>query len=208
MIIADWHDLQNNVTSVGSRQEIQVQRSRNQEIAGSIRLSLRRWFSKTRRSRGPSNLTPPESRELRRGRVPSTLGGHVQVHSLSLTSKRLPSVPDTPPEQPLVLPGWCRCCLLRSCVVPIWSSRCCPASSAHTRARQRLRSPDGGPWSSSARDAEKVIQCSGCGVNRTRSAHSMLCRIQGLTCSRTVMIPTERRGYAVGGAGGWLPVQG
>ena len=78
LIIADWHDLQNNVASEGSRQEIQVQRSRNQEIAGSIRLSLRRWFSKTRRSRGTSNLTPPESRELRRGRVPSTLGESLQ----------------------------------------------------------------------------------------------------------------------------------
>ena len=89
---------------------------------------------------------------------------HVQVHSFSLTSKRLPSVPDTPSQQPLVLPGWCCCCLLRSCVVPIWSSRCCPASSAHTWARLRLRSPDGGQWSSSALDAEKVIQCSGCGV--------------------------------------------
>ena len=32
---------------------------------------------------------------------------HIQVHSFSLTSKRPPSVPDTPSEQPLVLPGWC-----------------------------------------------------------------------------------------------------
>ena len=96
---------------------------------------------------------------------------NVQVHSFSLSSKRLPSVPDTPSEQPLVLPGSCCCCLLRSCVVPVWSSRCCPASSAHTWARLRLRSPDGGPWSSSALDAEKVIQCSGCGVHRTRSPH-------------------------------------
>ena len=60
-------------------------------------------------------------------------------------------------------------------------------------------------WSASALDGEKVIQCSGCGVNRTRSAHSLLCRFQGLTCTRTVMIPTERPGYAVGGG---LPVQG
>ena len=36
--------------------------------------SSRRWFFKTRRSRTTSNFTPPESRELRRGRVPSTLG--------------------------------------------------------------------------------------------------------------------------------------
>ena len=74
LIIADWHDLQNNVASEGWRQEIQVQRSRNQEIAGSIRLSLRRWLRKTRRSRGTSNLMPSESRGLRRGRVPSSLG--------------------------------------------------------------------------------------------------------------------------------------
>ena len=102
---------------------------------------------------------------------PTRDASHVQVHSISLTSKTLPSVPDTPSEQPLVLAGWCCCCLLRSCVVPIWSSKCCPAFSAHTWARLRLRSPDGGPWSSSALQAEKVIQCSGCGVNRTRSAH-------------------------------------
>ena len=43
---------------------------------------------------------------------------HVQVHSFSLTSKRLPSVPDTPSEQPLVLPGWCCYCLLRSLCRP------------------------------------------------------------------------------------------
>ena len=48
------------------------------------------------------------------------------------TSKRLPSVPDTPSEQPLVLLGWCCCCLLRSCVVPLWMTSCCPAPSAHT----------------------------------------------------------------------------
>ena len=56
-------------------------------------------------------------------------------------------------------------CLLRSCVVTIWLSRCCPASSAHTWARLRPRSPVGGALSASA--AEKVTQCSGCGVNKT-----------------------------------------
>ena len=75
-------------------------------------------------------------------------------------------------------------CLLRSCVVPIWSSRCCPASSARTWARLRLRSLVGGALSASSCDAEKVIQCSGCAVN------SVPCRVQGLTCP----VPVERGG--------------
>ena len=50
-----------------SRQEIQVQRSRNQEIARSTFISLRRWLPETGRSRTTSNLKPPGSRELRRG---------------------------------------------------------------------------------------------------------------------------------------------
>ena len=65
--IVDWHDTENNVAS-----EVHVKRFKSKEvgistIAGSIRISLRRWFSKTRTSRTTSNLAPPESRELRRG---------------------------------------------------------------------------------------------------------------------------------------------
>ena len=47
----------------------------------------------------------------------------------------------------------------------LWSSRCCLASSAGTWARLHLRTLVGGALSASARDAEKVVQCSGCGVN-------------------------------------------
>ena len=57
----------------GPRQKIHVQRSWNQEIAGSIRISWRRWFLGTRRSRTTSNPTPPGSREI--GREESTLCG-------------------------------------------------------------------------------------------------------------------------------------
>ena len=51
-----------------SKDSIQVQRSWNQEIAGRIRPSLRRWSLETRRSRTTSNLTPPENRHSRRER--------------------------------------------------------------------------------------------------------------------------------------------
>ena len=72
-----------------------------------------------------------------------------------------------------MLPGWCCCCLLRSCVVPLWMTSCCSALSAHTCARSRLPSPDGRRVIRihSLLTRKKVIQCSGCGVNRTRSAH-------------------------------------
>ena len=56
LIIADWHDIEN-------KKEV----SWNQGTAGNIRLSLRRWFAKTRKSRTKSNSTPPGSREIRRG---------------------------------------------------------------------------------------------------------------------------------------------
>ena len=58
----------------GSRQKFQVQSSWNQEIAGNISFSLRRWFSRTRKSRTTSNFAPPESREHRRGRTPLHFG--------------------------------------------------------------------------------------------------------------------------------------
>ena len=86
----------------GPRQKIQLKRRWSQEIAGSIRISLRRcsmesrncrkhsyflaqMFSKTRRSRTTSNLTPPESREIRRMQCTSTLG---QAKRLPLQSAR------------------------------------------------------------------------------------------------------------------------
>ena len=57
-----------------SRQKIHVQRNRNQELAGCINISLRRWFFEPVRSRTASNLTPPKSRELPRRRTTLTLG--------------------------------------------------------------------------------------------------------------------------------------
>ena len=75
LIIADRHGIENCVASEVHVKKIQVQRSGSQEIAGSIRISLRSWLPKTRRSRRTSNLTPPESREIRRGRIPSTFEG-------------------------------------------------------------------------------------------------------------------------------------
>ena len=70
LIIADWRDIGEQRRVRCSRRKIQVHRSWNQSIAGSIHLFFSQLVSpKTRRS--PSNFTPPDSRELRRGRGPS-----------------------------------------------------------------------------------------------------------------------------------------
>ena len=74
LIIADWHDTDNNVAS-----EVHVKRSESNEVginkvAGNVRHSFRRWFRKKRWSRTTSNLTPPESREIRRGGLPCVRG--------------------------------------------------------------------------------------------------------------------------------------
>ena len=65
-IIADWHNIDNNVTS-----EVHVKRFKSKEagtnILQEILLFPRRWFPERRRSRTTSNHTPPGSRELRRG---------------------------------------------------------------------------------------------------------------------------------------------
>ena len=67
-IIADWHNMENNVASeVHVKRWLKSNRSWIPEIAGTIHISLRKWFSKARKSRTTSNLTPPECPELRRG---------------------------------------------------------------------------------------------------------------------------------------------
>ena len=70
LIIADWRDIGEQRHVRCSRRKIQVHRSWNQSSAGKHSFVLFAvGFPKTRRS--PSNLTPPDSRELRRGRGPS-----------------------------------------------------------------------------------------------------------------------------------------
>ena len=67
LIIADWHDIEHDVTSEVHVKKIQVQRSWNQEVAGCMYISLHRWFPDTRRSRTKSNFSPPKNRQIRRG---------------------------------------------------------------------------------------------------------------------------------------------
>ena len=74
LIIADWHDVENNVASEVPGNRFKFEEVGIKEIAGSIHMSLRRRSLKTRRSRTTSNSTPPESRELRRGWSTSTMG--------------------------------------------------------------------------------------------------------------------------------------
>ena len=74
LIIADRHDIENNVASEVPGNRFKFKEVGIKQIAGSIHMSLRRRSLKTRRSRTTSNSTPPESRELRRGWSTSTLG--------------------------------------------------------------------------------------------------------------------------------------
>ena len=52
VIIADWHDIENYVTSKVHIKKVQVQRSCSQETAGNMHISLRRWLPNTRRNKG------------------------------------------------------------------------------------------------------------------------------------------------------------
>ena len=75
LIIADWHDIENGVASgvhVKRFKSKEVRTNKLQEV--SILPCADGRFPETRKSHTTSNLTPPESRELRRGGAPSTLG--------------------------------------------------------------------------------------------------------------------------------------
>ena len=74
LIIADWHDIENNVASEVPGNRFKFKEVGIKQIAGSIHMSLRRRSLQTRRSRTTSNSAPPESRELRRGWCGSTSG--------------------------------------------------------------------------------------------------------------------------------------
>ena len=70
MITADWRDIENNVASKVYVKRFKYKETGIEKLQDALTFSLRRWFPKTRKSRTTSNLTPPESGELRR----STLG--------------------------------------------------------------------------------------------------------------------------------------
>ena len=71
LIIADGHDIENNVASKVHVNQFKSQRSWNQEVAGSIHISLRRRLPQTRRSPTTSKLNATrESRAWTREEYP------------------------------------------------------------------------------------------------------------------------------------------
>ena len=73
LTIAGWRDIENHVASEVDVKRFKNLRCRNQDIAESVHISLRKG-SQRRRSRTTSNLAPPQSQELRRGRSALTVG--------------------------------------------------------------------------------------------------------------------------------------
>ena len=71
---AYWHDIESNVAPEVHVKRFTSKKIRIHKLQEVFLLFLRRRVPETTRSGTTSNFTPPESRDLRRGRKPCTLG--------------------------------------------------------------------------------------------------------------------------------------